>query len=108
MLQDRKGQVLIGCQTHIVAVVADLSMSPPGASGGSPLMMSSEVALFAHKAERGLRCDPGKPLGGIGFKREYATLGTNHHIVPFLTILDARDDKNRLAWREGLGVGAGS
>src|SRR5579885_1849263 len=79
LLQDSNGQMLIGCQRQVVAVIADLSMSTPGASRGGPLVMSGKVALFAHKAKRGLLCNPGKPLRGIRLKREHAVLGTDHH-----------------------------
>jgi hypothetical protein len=108
LLQHGNGQVLIGCQTQVVAVVADLSMGPPGASGGGPLMMSSEVARPSHKPKRGLLCHPGKPLWGIRFKGEPTFLGTDHHILSLLPILDARDDMSGLARRLGGGRSSGT
>src|SRR6266852_1507457 len=85
----------------MVAMVADMPMGAPGASGHAPLMMGREATPFSHKAKRGLLCQPGKPLGSLWLKREQAVLGTDHHIVPLRAILHARDDMHRLA--RGLG-----
>lgn len=101
LLQHGNGQVLIGCQAHVVAVVANLSMSTPGASGGGPLMMSGEVALFAHKTKRRLLCDPGKPLLRIRLKREHAVLGTDDDVPSLFGVLNARDDMGRFGRRFG-------
>src|SRR2546423_14255364 len=89
------GQLGGGGQTQGVAVVADLAMGAPGASGNPPLMMGREVALLADKAKGGLRGQPGKPLRGVGRKREQATLGAEHDVVALLHILDTRDDLRR-------------
>src|SRR5260370_34508658 len=85
----------------MVAMVADMPMGAPGAFGNAPLMMGREAAHLSHKTKRGLLCHPGKPLLGIWLKRESAVLGTDHHIVPLIAILHARDDMHRLAG--GLG-----
>src|SRR5258707_5605827 len=92
----------------MVAMVADMPMGAPGAFGNAPLMMGREAAHLSHKTKRGLLCHPGKPLGGLWLKREEAVLGTDHHIVPLLAILDTRDDMHRLAGRLGSGTRAGS
>jgi hypothetical protein len=105
LLQDGNGQVLIGSQRQVVAMVADLSMGTPGASGSGPLMMSSEVARLADKTKRGLLCDPGKPLWGIRLKREHAMLGTDHDVASLFGELDARDDMDRFGRRFGGGRG---
>ena len=72
-------------------MVADLSMCAPGPVGDAPLMMSREVAASSHKTKRVLLCYPGKPLLRIWLKREQAALGTDHHIVPLLAVLDTND-----------------
>src|SRR5713101_8573191 len=92
----------------MVAMVADMPMGAPGASGDAPLMMRRETTPLSHKAKRGLLCHPGKPLGGIWLKREQALLGTDHHIVSLISILNARDDMNRLARELGCRTRAGS
>src|SRR6266567_1582091 len=92
----------------MVAMVADLPMGAPGASLDAPLMMRRETTLLSHKAKRGLRCHPGKPLGGIWLKREQTMLGTDHHIVSLIAILNVRDDMNRLARELGCRTRAGS
>src|SRR6266567_8009748 len=101
LFQHRHGQLVAGGQTQAVAVIADLPMSAPGASGNAPLMMSREAAPFSHKTKRGLLCQPGKPLGGLWLKREYAVLRAGHHVASLWPILDARQDMNWLA--RGLG-----
>src|SRR5260221_11627028 len=83
-------------------------MSAPGAFGDAPLMMSREVACSSHKTKRVLLCYPGKPLLRIWLKREQAALGTDHHRVPLLAVLDTRDDMNRLGRRFGEGRGSGT
>src|SRR6266849_8505485 len=108
LLQPGNGQLRGGCQTQAVAPVADLAMGAPGTSRDAPLMMGRERAPLSHKAKRGLLCHPGKPLRGIWLQREQAVLGTDHHIVPLLAILDTRDDMNRLAGRLGSGTRAGN
>src|SRR6266702_2773413 len=85
-----------------------MSMRPPGPTGDAPLMMRREVTCFSHKAKRGLCCQPGKPLRGIRLKREQTMLGTDHHIVSLIAILNARDDMNRLARELGCRTRAGS
>src|SRR5436305_6954253 len=90
LLQHRHGQFLAGCQTQMVAMVADLPMGAPGASGDAPLMMGRETPPLSHKAKRGLLCQPGKPLGGIWLKREDAVLRAGHHVASLWPILDAR------------------
>src|SRR5713101_9252887 len=108
LLQYRQSQFLGGCQTQRVAVVADMLMRPPGPSGNAPLMMSREAAHFSHKTERGLLCQPSKPLGGIWLKREYAVLRAGHHVASLWPILDARQDMNWLARGLGCRTRAGS
>src|SRR5260221_1790403 len=81
-------------------------MGAPGPFGAAPLMMSREVACSSHKTKRVLLCYPGKPLLRIWLKREQAALGTDHHIVPLLAVLDTRDDMNRLGRRFGEGRGS--
>src|SRR5260370_1855274 len=83
-------------------------MGAPGPFGDAPLMMSREVACSSHKTKRVLLCYPGKPLLRIWLKREQAALGTDHHIVPLLAVLDTRDDMNRLGRRFGEGRGSGT
>src|SRR5260221_2949136 len=83
-------------------------MGAPGPFGAAPLMMSREVACSSHKTKRVLLCYPGKPLLRIWLKREQAALGTDHHIVPLLAVLDTRDDMNRLGRRFGEGRGSGT
>src|SRR5260370_8672591 len=83
-------------------------MGAPGPFGDAHLMMTREVACVFHKTKRGLLCYPGKPLLRIGLKREQAALGTDHHIVPLLAVLDTRDDMNRLGRRFGEGRGSGT
>jgi hypothetical protein len=73
LLQHGKGQVLIRGQTQVVAVIADVSMGTPGASGGSPLMMSSEVALFAHKAKRGQKKRNGLLASNVASRAHHRT-----------------------------------
>src|SRR5436190_9231360 len=75
VLQHGHGQVVGRSKTQGVAMVADMPMRPPGPSRDAPLMMSCEVAQFSHKAKRGLRGQPGKPLRGIWLKREQPLLG---------------------------------
>src|SRR5260370_3424418 len=89
-------------------MVGDMAMGAAGASGDAPLMMRRETTPLSHKAKRGLLCHPGKPLGGIWLKREQAMLGTDHHIVSLIAILNARDDMNRLARQLGCRTRAGS
>src|SRR6266567_981154 len=89
-------------------MVADMPMGAPGASGDAALMMRRETAPLSHKAKRGLLCQPGKPHRGIWLKREQAILGTDHHRVSLIAILNARDDMNRLARRPGCRTRAGS
>jgi len=96
LLQHGNGQLMAGCQTERVALVADVPMRAPGPVLHPPLMMRGEVARFSHKAKRVLLGHPGKPLRGIWLKREQAVFGTDHHILPLRAILDARDDTNRL------------
>src|SRR5258708_5423858 len=108
LLQHGNGQLLGGSKTQGGDVVTDVPMRPPGPFLDAPLMMSREVARFSHKPKRVLLCHPGKPLWGVRLKREHAVLRTDHHIVPLLAILDARDDMNRLAGRFGSGTRAGS
>src|SRR6266487_2916956 len=76
-------------------------MCAPGPFGDAPLMMSREVAGSSHKTKRVLLCYPGKPLLRLWLKREQAALGTDHHIVPLLAVLDTRDDMNRLGRQLG-------
>src|SRR6266566_3070304 len=83
-------------------------MCAPGPFGDAPLMMSREVAGSSHKTKRVLLCYPGKPLLRLWLKREQAALGTDHHIVPLLAVLDTRDDMNRLGRRFGEGRGSGT
>src|SRR5260221_13577657 len=83
-------------------------MGAPGPFGAAPLMMSREVACSSHKTKRVLLCYPGKPLLRIWLKREQAALGTDHHIVPLLAVLDTRDDMHRLGRRFGEGRGSGT
>src|SRR5258708_14170724 len=83
-------------------------MCAPGPFGDARLMMSREVAGSSHKTKRVLLCYPGKPLLRIWLKREQAALGTDHHIVPLLAVLDTRDDMNRLGRRFGAGRGSGT
>src|SRR5216683_811457 len=92
----------------MVAMVADMPMGAPGASGDAPLMMRRETTPLSHKAKRGLLCHPGKPLGGIWLKWEQAMLGTDHHIVSLIAILNARQDMNWLARGLGCRTRAGS
>src|SRR5260370_10127886 len=106
--QGRQSQLLGGCKTQRVAVVAEMPMCAPGPSGNAPLMMSREAAHFAHKTKRGLLCQPGKPLGGIGLKREQTLLGADHHIVSSAPIFDAREDMSRLAGGLGCRRGGGT
>jgi hypothetical protein len=108
LLQHRKSELLVGGQTQGITVVADLPMGAPGPSLDVPLMMSGEVACSSHKPKRGLLCHPGKPLRGIWLQREQALLGTDHHVVPLLAILNARDDMHRLARGLGCRTRAGS
>src|SRR5260370_24746826 len=103
-----QSQCVGGCKTQRVAVVADMLMRPPGPSGNAPLMMSREAAHFSHKTERGLLCQPSKPLGGIWLKREYAVLRAGHHVASLWPILDARQDMNWLARGLGCRTRAGS
>src|SRR6266536_2095427 len=90
LLQHGHGQVVSGSKTQGVAVVADLPMRPPSASGDAPLMMSREATQFSHKTKRGLRCQPGKPLWGVWLKREETLIGADHDVASFWPILDAR------------------
>src|SRR5258708_29708706 len=83
-------------------------MCAPGPFGDARLMMSREVAGSSHKTKRVLLCYPGKPLLRIWLKREQAALGTDHHIVPLLAVLDTRDDMHRLGRRFGEGRGSGT
>src|SRR5216683_5469688 len=92
----------------MVAMVADMPMGAPGASGDAPLMMRRETTPLSHKAKRGLLCHPGKPLGGIWLKREYAVLRAGHHVASLWPILDARQDMNWLARGLGCRTRAGS
>src|SRR6266487_5985139 len=108
LLQHRNGQFLVGCQTLDGVMVADLAMCPPGPFGHAPLMMCREVAPFSHKAKRVLLGYPGKPLLRLWLQGEQAALGTEHHIVPLLAVLDARNDMNRLGRRFGCGRGSGT
>src|SRR6266702_6284662 len=108
LLQYRQSQFLGGCKTQRVAVVADMLMRSPSPSGNAPLMMSREAAPFSHKTKRGLLCQPGKPLGGLWLKREYAVLRAGHHVASLWPILDARQDMNWLARGLGCRTRAGS
>src|SRR5260370_4491868 len=83
-------------------------MGAPGPFGDAHLMMSREGACASPKTKRVLLCYPGKPVLGIWLKREQAALGTDHHIVPLLAVLDTRDDMNRLGRRFGEGRGSGT
>src|SRR5712692_1322223 len=57
LLQHGHGQVVGRSKTQGVAVVADMPMRPPGASGDAPtLMMRRQAATLSYKAKRGLRC----------------------------------------------------
>src|SRR5260221_12782249 len=85
-----------------------MRMCATGPSGNAPLMMSRKAAHFSHKTERGLLCQPGKPLGGIWLKREYAVLRAGHHVASLWPILDARQDMNWLARGLGCRTRAGS
>jgi len=90
LLQHGHRQVVGGGQTQRVAVVADLSMRPPGPFGDASLMMRRQAAHLSHKAKRGLRCQPAKPRRRIGSKREQTLLGTDHHVVPRAAVLDQK------------------
>src|SRR6266536_443586 len=85
-----------------------MAMRPPSTFGNTPLMMRREVAPLSHKPKRVLLCHPGKPLLRLWLKREQAVLRTDHHIVPLIAILHARDDMNRLGRRFGCGRGSGT
>jgi septum site-determining protein MinD len=89
LLQDGNGQVVSRCQPQRVAVVAEMPMRPPGASGDAPFMMSRQAAQLSHKAKRRDGLKPGKPGWGIGFKREQPLLGADHHVASLVPILDA-------------------
>src|SRR6266699_2259902 len=106
LFQHGKGQFVVGGQTLDVDPIADLPMRSPGAFGHTPLMMGREVACLSHKPKRVLLCHPGKPFLRLWLKREHTTRGTDHHVVPLLAILHARDDMHWLAGRCGCGRGS--
>src|SRR5437588_2459 len=106
LFQHGKGQFVVGGKTLDVDPIADLPMRSPGAFGHTLLMMGREVACLSHKPTRVLLCHPGKPFRRLWLKREHATLGTDHHVVPLLAILHARDDMHWLAGRCGCGRGS--
>src|SRR6266699_5094925 len=89
LLQHGNGQVVGRGKTQGVAVVAQMSMCAPGACGNAPLMMSRQAAPLSHKAKRGLRCQPGKPLWALRLKGEQTVRGTDDHVVSPHPILDA-------------------
>src|SRR5260370_15581000 len=81
-----------------------MPMRSPGPSRDAPLMMRRQGATLHHKAKRGLRCQPGKPLRGIWCKWEQAVLRADHHVASLWPILDARQDMSWLAERFGWGT----
>ncbi len=77
-------------------------------------MMSGEVAHLSHKAKRVLLGSPRQTTPGYQAQMGAALFGTDHHVVSIRSILDARDDMNRLAGgfggatelgEEGAGLG---
>src|SRR5207253_4979838 len=78
LLQGRNRQGLGRAKAQVVGVIADVAMSTPRASRHAlELAMSRQAALVSHKAKRGKRRQPGKPLWALRLKGKQALLGTD-------------------------------